>query len=206
MSQAIQLAFNSTFNIKTPVSVDSYASTINAKHLRDNIIEFLYQDEHLKYTTHHINPNDMQRSKKIWFWLPYAISILCAILFIYAATSKLWDFQQFKVELGQSPVLTAYAEWVAWSVPLTEYALSVLLLIDTTRQKALFGFLGLMTMFTTYIVIVLNFSDYVPCSCGGVLENMGWTEHLVFNLFFVALAIIAILQLESRSVNKSNLS
>ena len=127
----------------------------------------------------------MQRSKKIWFWLPYAISILCAILFIYAATSKLWDFQQFKVELGQSPVLTAYAEWVAWSVPLTEYALSVLLLIDTTRQKALFGFLGLMTMFTTYIVIVLNFSDYVPCSCGGVLENMGWTEHLVFNLFFV---------------------
>ena len=148
----------------------------------------------------------MQRSKKIWFWLPYAISILCAILFIYTATSKLWDFQQFKVELGQSPVLTAYAEWVAWSVPLTEYALSVLLLIDTTRQKALFGFLGLMTMFTTYIVIVLNFSDYVPCSCGGVLENMGWTEHLVFNLFFVALAIIAILQLESRSVNKSNLS
>ena len=100
--------------------------------------------------------------KKIRFWLPYAISMVCAFLMVYAATSKLWDFQRFKVQLGQSPVLTAYVEWVAWSVPLTEYILALLLLIDTTREKALFGFLGLMTMFTTYIVIVLNFSDYVP--------------------------------------------
>jgi uncharacterized membrane protein YphA (DoxX/SURF4 family) len=148
----------------------------------------------------------MQLSNKTRFWLPYAISILCAILFIYAATSKLWDFQQFKVQLGQSPVLTAHAEWLAWSVPVIEYFLALLLLIDTTREKALFGFLALMTMFTTYIIIVLNFSDYIPCSCGGVLEALGWTEHVLFNLFFVALAIIAILQLQSRSVNKSNLS
>jgi hypothetical protein len=147
----------------------------------------------------------MQRSKNIRFWLPYAISVVCAFLVVYAATSKLWDFQRFKVQLGQSPVLTAYVEWVAWSVPLTEYILALLLLIDTTRKKALFGFLGLMTMFTTYIVLVLNFSDYVPCSCGGVLEDLGWTEHVLFNLFFMIAAIIAILQLESRSIKKSNI-
>src|SRR5690606_1342079 len=116
------------------------------------------------------------------------------------------NFEQFKVQLGQSPVLTAHVEWVAWFVPLSEYILALLLLIETTRRKALFGFLGLMTMFTTYIVIVLNFSDYIPCSCGGVLEDLGWTEHVLFNLFFMAVAIIAILQLEFSSSHNTNLS
>lgn len=148
----------------------------------------------------------MQQSKKIWFWIPYAISVLCAILFIYAATSKLWDVQQFQVQLGQSPILTAYAEWVAWAVPLTEYVLALLLLMDRFRLYALYATLGLMVMFTTYIVLVLNFSDYVPCSCGGVLENLGWTEHITFNLFFVILTIIAIIQLETRSTPKTNVA
>lgn len=121
------------------------------------------------------------------------ISLLFVILFVYAATSKLWDFQQFKVQLGQSPILTAYAGWLAWLVPLTEYLLAILLLWKSRRLSALYAAFGLMVMFTTYIILVLNFSDYIPCSCGGVLEDLGWTEHIVFNLFFVALSIIAIL-------------
>jgi len=148
----------------------------------------------------------MQRSKKIWFWIPYTISILCAILFMYAATSKLWDVQQFQVQLGQSPILTAYAEWVAWAVPLTEYVVALLLLMDRFRLYALYATLGLMVMFTTYIVLALHFSAYIPCSCGGVLEDLGWTEHIVFNLFFVVLAVIAIVQLEARPTLKTSLS
>jgi len=148
----------------------------------------------------------MQQSKKIWFWIPYAISVLCAILFIYAATSKFWDVQQFQVQLGQSPIMTAYAEWVAWAVPLTEYVVALLLLMDRFRLYALYATLGLMVMFTTYIVLVLHFSAYIPCSCGGVLEDLGWTEHIVFNLFFVVLAVIAILQLEARPTLKTSLS
>ncbi|MHA7830179.1 MAG: MauE/DoxX family redox-associated membrane protein [Flagellimonas sp.] len=148
----------------------------------------------------------MKGSKHIMFWLPYLVSILYVILFIYAATSKLWDFHQFKIQLGQSPVLTAYADWVAWLVPLTEYILAFLLLWKVTRAKALYASLGLMTMFTTYIILVLSFSDYVPCSCGGVLEDLGWTEHIVFNLLFVVLAVIAIVQLEASPTPKTSLS
>lgn len=48
-------------------------------------------------------------------------------------------------------------------------------------------------MFTAYIVIILHFSYFVPCSCGGILEKLGWTEHLIFNVVFVLLAIVAIL-------------
>ncbi len=138
----------------------------------------------------------MDGLKKIRVWFHYTVSMLLAVLFVYAATSKLWDFQQFKVQLGQSPILTAYADWVAWLVPITEYVLALLLVMDSFRLSALYGAFGLMIVFTTYIILVLNFSDYVPCSCGGVLENLGWTEHIVFNLVFVVLSLIAILQLE----------
>ena len=134
------------------------------------------------------------------------ISLLFVVLFIYAATSKLWDFGQFKVQLGQSPVLTAYVDGVAWMVPGVEYLLALLLLFNGTRLVAFYGSLVLMVMFTTYILLVLNFSDYIPCSCGGVLEDLGWTEHIVFNLFFVALAIIGIILLEAHPTLKTSVS
>ncbi|MAU14133.1 MauE/DoxX family redox-associated membrane protein [Flagellimonas sp.] len=134
------------------------------------------------------------------------ISLLFVVLFIYAATSKLWDFGQFKVQLGQSPVLTAYADGVAWMVPGVEYLLALLLLFNRSRLAAFYGSLALMVMFTTYIVMVLQFSDYIPCSCGGVLEDLGWTEHIVFNLFFVAMAIIGIILLETYPTLKPNVS
>src|SRR5690606_14703009 len=49
-----------------------------------------------------------------------------------------------------------------------------------------------MVMFTAYIFIILNFSDFVPCSCGGVLEKMSWTQHLIFNVVFIILAGVAV--------------
>ncbi len=49
-----------------------------------------------------------------------------------------------------------------------------------------------MVMFTAYIVLITRFSDYVPCSCGGVLEKLSWDQHLVFNIGFVVLGFMAI--------------
>src|SRR5690606_23761035 len=47
-----------------------------------------------------------------------------------------------------------------------------------------------MTAFTVYIYLILNYSPFVPCSCGGILEKMGWTEHLWFNIIITLLAIV----------------
>ncbi|AEM71527.1 hypothetical protein Murru_2489 [Allomuricauda ruestringensis DSM 13258] len=150
--------------------------------------------------------NKMKWGQKHSHRIVETISLLFVVLFIYAATSKLWDFGQFKVQLGQSPVLTAYVDGVAWMVPGVEYLLALLLLFNGTRLVAFYGSLVLMVMFTTYILLVLNFSDYIPCSCGGVLEDLGWTEHIVFNLFFVALAIIGIILLEAHPTLKTSVS
>ncbi|MFV8341064.1 DoxX family protein, partial [Flavobacterium sp. XS2P39] len=131
-----------------------------------------------------------QRIKSI---LIETVSLLYVLLFIYAAGSKFLDFENFQVQLGQSPLLSAFAEWVAWGVPVMELLISVLLIFPRYRLVGLFAAFNLMVMFTTYIIIILNFSSFIPCSCGGILEKLGWTEHLVFNLVFILLAAAGIL-------------
>jgi uncharacterized membrane protein YphA (DoxX/SURF4 family) len=116
-----------------------------------------------------------------------------ALLYIYAAASKLFDYENFRVQLGQSPLLSAFAGPVSRSVPLIEILISFLLLSEKFRTVGLFLAFGLMAMFTAYIYIMLNYSSYVPCSCGGVLEKMTWDQHLIFNVGFVILGAIAIL-------------
>lgn len=120
------------------------------------------------------------------------ISFLFILLFVYAAASKALDFPKFKVQLAQSPMLTAFSDWVAWFIPSIEILIAISLTIVKTRILGLYASLALMVMFTAYIVAILNFSYYIPCSCGGILEDLNWEEHLVFNIFFVLLALIGI--------------
>ncbi len=122
---------------------------------------------------------------------------LCILLFVYAAVSKWLDFETFQNQLGQSPLLSAYANIIVWAIPISEIAIAVLLCFKQSRLLGLYKFYGLMIMFTAYIIIILNFTSYTPCSCGGVLEKLGWIEHLYFNLAFIILSALSILHLSS---------
>ena len=121
------------------------------------------------------------------------ICLLYVLLFVYAAVSKLLDYENFRIQLGQSPLLSAFASWISWLVPTIELIIAVLLSIPRFRKTGLFAGLTLMVMFGSYIWIVLHYSSFVPCSCGGILEKMSWNVHLVFNAVFVLLAGLAIL-------------
>jgi len=69
---------------------------------------------------------------------------------------------------------------------------SMLLIFEKSRLTGFYLSFLLMVLFTAYIVIILNFTSFTPCSCGGVLEDLGWTEHLIFNVVFILLAIFAL--------------
>ncbi len=123
------------------------------------------------------------------------VSILLALLFIYAAASKMLDFENFQVQLAQSPLLSAYAGIISYAILIIEFSAAIALCFPNTRLIALYGSLALMVAFTIYIYLILNFSDFIPCSCGGILEKLGWREHLIFNILFVLLALGAIIML-----------
>ena len=117
---------------------------------------------------------------------------LYVLLFVYAALSKLLDFENFRVQLAESPLLSAYAGLVAPAVIGLELLIVLLLCFKTSRLTGLYASFFLMVAFTVYIYLILNYSDFVPCSCGGILEQLGWREHLVFNITFALLALLAI--------------
>src|SRR5690554_3359631 len=132
------------------------------------------------------------KNSKIGKSIIIVTSYLFVLLFLYAATSKLLDFETFTVQLAQSPLLSAYAGVIAWMVPGIEIFIAVLLIFPRFRILALYACFTLMVMFTAYIYIILNFSDFIPCSCGGVLEKLSWTQHLIFNIVFIILAGVAV--------------
>ncbi|WP_139856566.1 MauE/DoxX family redox-associated membrane protein [Aequorivita sinensis] len=131
------------------------------------------------------------------------VSYLFVLLFVYAAVSKILDFETFTVQLAQSPLLSAYASVIAWAVPGLEILIAVLLTIPKYRTLAFNAAFTLMMMFTAYIYIILNFSDFIPCSCGGVLEKLSWTQHLIFNIFFIILAGVAVFFTAQRNNKKT---
>lgn len=131
--------------------------------------------------------------KKSVVFLSKSIAILVALLFVYAAVSKILEFENFQAQLGQSPLISAYTGFISYTVLILELTISLLLIIPQTRLVSLYAAAALMVMFTTYIVAILNFSANIPCSCGGILESMGWKAHLIFNIVITILCFIAVL-------------
>ena len=118
---------------------------------------------------------------KILPFIRQAFIYFFIILFVYAAVSKLTDFENFQVQVAQSPLLSAFATFIAYATVIGELIIALMLCFTKSRLLGLYLFLGFMTALTVYIFLILNYSPFVPCSCGGVLEKMGWWEHLWFN-------------------------
>lgn len=139
-----------------------------------------------------------------WVKRSVVVEVICflfIVLFVYAAVSKLLDHQKFSIELSKSPLLTNFSSLVAWIIPSIEILISIALSIRSLRLIALYAAFSLMVMFTAYLIAILQFSFYVPCTCGGVLQQMNWDTHIIFNCVFIALALTAIFLEPNKKTN-----
>ena len=120
-------------------------------------------------------------------WINICTSILIAI-FTYAAISKLMDFHSFRRQLFLSPLLNPFGGFVAWFIPFSELVAVWLLFSLKNRILGFYFSFSLMVLFTSYIYYILHFSAEIPCSCGGLLQHMGWKVHLVFNTILLMIS------------------
>ncbi|HEU4553940.1 MAG TPA: MauE/DoxX family redox-associated membrane protein [Chitinophaga sp.] len=125
--------------------------------------------------------------------IPSIVAHLLVVLFLYTGISKLMEYTVFKEQIAASPILAPIAPFVAWALPLTEFIVAVLLFIPAWRLRGLYASFILMLMFTGYVIALVSFSKELPCSCGGVLQEMSWSQHIVFNSVFTLLALVATL-------------
>src|SRR5436190_1865895 len=83
--------------------------------------------------------------------------------FIYTALSKALEFQNFQAQLGQSPLLSAYTGFISYSLLAVEFTIALIRAIPKTRFLGLVASFTLMILFTAYIIVILNYSSFVPC-------------------------------------------
>ena len=120
------------------------------------------------------------------------IAIFCLLLFVYASSIKLIQHEQFERQLSQMPMFSRTAALVAWALPMVELSLCGLLAFNMTRLVGLVGSLLLLTIFSLYLLIILNFAEQLPYAGDIVFAALGWKQHLAINLALTALVYVGI--------------
>lgn len=121
------------------------------------------------------------------------ISGLLIILWIYAAASKLLDFDKYIWELKNQVFSVEIAIVLVFLIPLAEVAAVLLLSFKRTSKYGLLFSALLLLLFSGYIIALLGGAFHrVPCACGGILAKMSWESHLVFNVLFLSLTLLAL--------------
>lgn len=116
-----------------------------------------------------------------------AVTALLILLFVYTAGSKLLGLDVFENQLRRSPLIGSFSGFFSVMIPLIELMVAVLLLIPQTLKIGLYCSLALLVSFTAYLIYMLSIDIHLPCTCGGVISQMSWQQHVVFNLAFIVL-------------------
>lgn len=126
-------------------------------------------------------------------YFPKVTAIFIAFIFLYASASKLLELDKFYYQLAKSPLIPyGFNVYVGNGVLLIELIVVYLVFKKKISHSLLISFI-LMLFFSLYIGYLLYFSYFVPCSCGGILGDLSWENHLVFNISLTILAGLAYL-------------
>ena len=122
------------------------------------------------------------------------IVILLLLLWVPVSIEKLVDFPSFKRGIYNQPLGNSLATILIYAIPFLEVLTVFALISERFRKQGFLLSIALMAAFTTYIgVALLGAWENLPCACGSVIKGMSWSQHFLFNLFFLILSILGFL-------------
>jgi hypothetical protein len=124
--------------------------------------------------------------------IPEICGYTLCFLFVYGACVKLMGIDLFSFQLQRYPWINLVSNLVAWAVPLSQLGIAALLLTPRTRHLGLYASMGLLSLFTVYIVAMLQTQKDLPCSCGGIVEGIGWAQQAWMNAVFIAIGAVGL--------------
>lgn len=134
------------------------------------------------------------------------VQIICALfsfLFVYTALSKLLQMENFIAVLSRIPFVKRAPVLVAYTVPVIELSIALMLFISGLEKTGLLFSAVLLAVFTLFILFMLVTQNHLPCSCGGVIGFMSWKQHFFFNLFCTLTALTAWKNAPLRNIQSS---
>src|SRR5690554_2617210 len=130
---------------------------------------------------------------------------LLVMMFLYAGLVKVLNFPKFIFDMNNQPFPNDLTPFLITAVLGSEFVTVVLLLFGKTRFKGFYLSAIVLTLFTLYITMIqLGMFAYVPCSCGGVIENFTWWQHFFFNVAFLVISVVGIV-LERKNHRKEKI-
>jgi uncharacterized membrane protein YphA (DoxX/SURF4 family) len=133
--------------------------------------------------------------------------VLLCLLFVYTAASKFLDFDKFvfQMRLAPVPLMKILSPVLGWVVPVIEMVIAISLAVGffypAVKTKGLYASVILLSAFEIYITIMLLSGSHLPCTCGGIISQMGWKQHLFFNGFFIIVGILSIRYLQKHKTS-----
>lgn len=125
-------------------------------------------------------------------WIAEAVTAVLICIFVYAALSKLLEYRLFVLQLHQHPYLRNIAATVAWLLPLAELIVAAIMTVPATKRAGLWLAAIMLTGFTVYLGVMLLSGKHLPCACGGIISDLNWSQHMIFNGILISMAIAAI--------------
>ncbi|HVU58630.1 MAG TPA: MauE/DoxX family redox-associated membrane protein [Puia sp.] len=123
-----------------------------------------------------------------------AIIALLLLLFVYTASSKLVDLEEFRGNMYNQDLPRWLATTLIWAIPASEIGAAACLLFARRLRTGLIVSLLLLIIYTAYVgAILLHFFRRTPCPCGGIFHHVSWPQHFWFNTLCIALATLALI-------------
>ena len=131
----------------------------------------------------------MTRDKIIYI----SINNILLIVFAFAAITKLLEQEKFYTNLVNSPILelpSLVIHIMAWLIPILEVFVVIGLIWKRFQVQAIYLIVILLITYIIYTLAILLVAPYSPCSCGGVIALIGWTQHLYLQIGLLSLTFV----------------
>ena len=131
-----------------------------------------------------------------------AATFILIVLFTYTAINKILHLPNFILTISRSSIIGSNAGFIARTVITVELLIVIFLFFPALRKIGLLLSSLLMLAFTVYVAYILSTEPQLPCSCGGIIQQLSWTNHLILNIVLTALAGIAFFSLHRNQNRK----
>jgi hypothetical protein len=135
----------------------------------------------------------MRLSSKLIVAFIESVAALYVVLFLYTGITKTVNAAAFNNAMKFSPVIREYSNVISLFLPPFEIFVALALMIRATRFYGLIMASGLMLVFTIYVTYIMTSGRPRPCLCGGIIQQMNWMQHLLFNYTFLFIGVTALI-------------
>lgn len=109
----------------------------------------------------------------------------------YVFINKALDVQSFQMNIFKTGLFSGIMAKVISYIALALELFCIILLI-ANKQKGLRFLFIILTIFTLYISVLRSLNRYTVCGCGGILNGLSYTSHLIINLILIFMLFLSL--------------